>query len=247
MWIYGFVLIILTALWLYDWSGSISKTLSWNEFQTVAVSGAFEEITVNRDDKSLVAVVKPAMVDSVFADQKNLVKKMRPGDRFLVATEIPSVDKFSDFYDEHQLTAKVNYERQRFNIWSLILGFGPFLLLIFFFIWMNRRMSSGGGGGAGGGGIFNVGKSKAQLFDKKSIQVTFKDVAGLHEAKEEVEEIVHFLKNPEKYTKLGGKIPKGALLVGPPERVKPSWPRRWLARRMCLSSRCRVRTSWRCS
>ena len=92
----------------------------------------------------------------------------------------------------------------------------PFAFLIGFWICMSRRMSGGGGMG-GGGGIFSVGKSKAQLFEKGSpIKITFKDVAGLAEAKQEVEEIVEFLKEPQKYTDLGGKIPKGALLVGPP-------------------------------
>ena len=92
---------------------------------------------------------------------------------------------------------------------------------------MSRRMSGGGGMG-GGGGIFSVGKSKAQLFEKGSpIKITFKDVAGLAEAKQEVEEIVEFLKEPQKYTDLGGKIPKGALLVGPPEPERPCLQRLW--------------------
>ena len=100
------------------------------------------------------------------------------------------------------------------EIWGILLTFAPFLLLIVVWVWMLRRMQ---GGGAGSGGVFSVGKSKAQLFDKDSSQkVTFQDVAGLSEAKEEVQEIVEFLKNPGTYTKLGGKIPKGALLVGPP-------------------------------
>ena len=105
-----------------------------------------------------------------------------------------------------------------------------------------RRMSGGGGGGAGG--VFNVGKSKAQLFEKGgSIKITFKDVAGLAEAKQEVEEIVEFLKEPQKYTDLGGKIPKGALLVGPPAPVRPCLPRLLPAKQTFRSSHWQVPTS----
>ena len=105
-----------------------------------------------------------------------------------------------------------------------------------------RRMSGGASGGPGG--VFSVGKAKAQLFDKDNDRkVTFKDVAGLAEAKQEVEEIVSFLKNPEKYTELGGKIPKGALLVGPPGPVKHYWLRLWQEKQMFRSSPCQARTS----
>jgi len=110
---------------------------------------------------------------------------------------------------------------------------------------MSRRLS--GGGGAGGGGIFNVGKSRAQLFEKGTpVKVTFKDVAGLAEAKQEVEEIVEFLKEPQKYTDLGGKIPKGALLVGPREPVRPCLPKLWQARPTYRSSHWLVPTLWKC-
>lgn len=116
---------------------------------------------------------------------------------------------------------KKNYEIEvRYDTTSefwggILITFAPFILLIVFWVWMMRRMQGGGAGG--GSGVFSVGKSKAQLFDKDSSQkVTFKDVAGLSEAKEEIQEIVEFLKNPNNYTNLGGKIPKGALLVGPP-------------------------------
>ena len=116
---------------------------------------------------------------------------------------------------DNKITTTVRFEEGDDTIWSFIVSFGPMLLLVGVWIFLMRRMS--GGSGAGPGGVFSVGRSKAQLFDKETgPKVTFKDVAGLAGAKEEVEEIVSFLKNPDKYTELGGKIPKGALLVGPP-------------------------------
>ena len=134
-----------------------------------------------------------------------------------VSVNIPSTQGASEFLDtvkkEKGYDIKVRFDTSS-EIWGMLLTFAPFLLIIVFWIWMMRRMQGGPGGG---GGIFSVGKSKAQLFDKDAgPKVTFKDVAGLSEAKEEVQEIVEFLKHPSNYTNLGGKIPKGALLVGPP-------------------------------
>jgi len=123
-------------------------------------------------------------------------------------------EKLDKAYQEGKLS---EYASEPDSIWGdLLIGILPILILVALWIFMMRRMSGGGAGG-GGGQIFNIGKSKAKLFDEKNdIKVTFKDVAGLEGAKEEIQEIVEFLKNPEKYTSIGGKIPKGALLVGPP-------------------------------
>ena len=217
MWFYGLILIVLAVLFLYDGNVSVNKDLSWNDFKRAATKQAFSEMTVDRGNNEVSAVIKRHMIDSVFssADLKGV-----NGDKSKLVTvksNIPSVDKFSDFYDQSGITAKLTYTQSQTGFWGYLLSFGPTLLLVGFWFWMMRRsMGGSGSGGLGGGGIFSVGQSKAKLHDKNSMSITFADVAGLHEAKEEVEEIVHFLKNPNKYTQLGAKIPKGALLVGPP-------------------------------
>ena len=217
MWFYGLILVALAVLFLYDGNVSVNKDLSWNDFKRAATKQAFSEMTVDRGNNEVSAVIKRHMIDSVFssADLKGV-----NGDKSKLVTvksNIPSVDKFSDFYDQSGITAKLTYTQSQTGFWGYLLSFGPTLLLVGFWFWMMRRsMGGSGSGGLGGGGIFSVGQSKAKLHDKNSMSITFADVAGLHEAKEEVEEIVHFLKNPSKYTQLGAKIPKGALLVGPP-------------------------------
>ena len=217
MWFYGLILIALAVLFLYDGNVSVNKDLSWNDFKRAATKQAFSEMTVDRGNNEVSAVIKRHMIDSVFSSADLKGVNGNKSKLVTVKSNIPSVDKFSDFYDQSGITAKLTYTQSQTGFWGYLLSFGPTLLLVGFWFWMMRRsMGGSGSGGLGGGGIFSVGQSKAKLHDKNSMSITFADVAGLHEAKEEVEEIVHFLKNPNKYTQLGAKIPKGALLVGPP-------------------------------
>lgn len=217
LWIYAIIIGLLGGLFLWDGGFGETKSLSWDEFQRIARNNAFTQITVDRGEKTAVGLLTSQAADSIFSKNSPLLGRNQQHTERTLTTEIPTVDRFSQFYEESGITAHVHYKESRSSLLSMLLSFAPFILVIVFWSYMMRRAGgAGGGGGMSGGGIFSIGKSKAQLYEKESTSVTFKDVAGLHEAKVEIEEIVHFLKNPAKYTQLGGKIPKGALLVGPP-------------------------------
>lgn len=215
-WIYAAIFASIMFMWYYsdkDGMGSRTKDVSWTEFQQFISGNLLKEIVVDSKTNQAKGIVKKDSLSLVFKDDVS-----RAGDNSAVYAKIPSVDAFSTFYDgakkEHTIDTIVEYTESS-NPFEYIGVFLPIILIVGIWIFMMRRMSGGGSGGSGG--VFSVGKSKAQLYDKGLLtHVTFKDVAGLAEAKEEIQEIVEFLKNPSKYTTIGGKIPKGALLVGPP-------------------------------
>ena len=215
-WIYGIIILVLIGSYFFNNAAPV-KEVPYSTFEEYVKQGLVEKIDVYSTKNTLSAKINQKAVKKVFGDKSELYGKER-----MISVRIPSVEEFSKFINKAKedkvYQGIVDYKVSRDYIDIFLYSILPFLLLILFFVFMNRRMAGQMGGGGGGGGIFNVGKSKAQLFDKGSVEnkITFKDVAGLAEAKQEIEEIVAFLKNPSKYTELGGKIPKGALLVGPP-------------------------------
>ena len=192
-----------------DATGGINKEISYSEFKTYVQKGYTNDIVVNKTDGQVSLVVLGKHIQEVFKQNVD-----QTGKHPTLSARYPSPDKVDAFLESIDYKGKVTFKEESGWLMSILGTILPIFLFIGLWYFIMRRMS----GGAGGGGIFNVGKSRARLFDKGSAEkhVTFADVAGQEGPKQEVKEIVDFLKNPQKYTELGGKIPKGALLVGPP-------------------------------
>ncbi|GGH46743.1 peptidase M41 [Mangrovimonas yunxiaonensis] len=222
-WIYGAIIAIFLGMQLFSGSSfQEAKSTTPSQFMEFLKNGDVSKVEiVNRREAKVYLTPQ--------AQEKEVHKASKPTSLIASSNNLPNYkfefgdlqnfeDGIAEIVANYQLDPqpKVEYKTEQNLLGDFLIGLLPFIILIAVWIFIMRRMSSGGAGGAGGQ-IFNIGKSKAKLFDQNTdVKVSFKDVAGLEGAKEEVQEIVDFLKNPEKYTALGGKIPKGALLVGPP-------------------------------
>ena len=217
-WIYGIVILSLIVLYFTQGQtkSSINTQVSYSDFKVMVDKGYAKEIVVNKYQNTLEMYVKPEHIRDVFHQGVQ-----QTGTNPSVTVAIGSVDQVEQFVnnarENKKFNGKFSYDNSKENdffssLFMNILFFGGIIL-----VWMFIMRRMGGGSTMGGAGIFNVGKSKAQMYEKGGeLGITFKDVAGQAGAKQEMQEIVDFLKNPQKYTDLGGKIPKGALLVGPP-------------------------------
>lgn len=213
-WVYAIIVAVLIGLWFNSekqGGGGAQKNADYSDFKTYVSKGYASKVVINTDEKKLKMFVKSENVRDIF---KKSAQQTGP-DPF-VSVEFGSTDKVETFLtnaaQKGVFSGKISYESKKSNLfWDILISVGPIVLFFAIWILLMRKFSGGSGG------IFSVGKSKAKMYDKSNNnKVTFKDVAGQAEAKQEVQEIVDFLKNPKKYTDLGGKIPKGALLVGPP-------------------------------
>ena len=214
-WVYGIIAVALVFLYIQgsEAKEGITRNISYSEFKDYVSKGYAEKVVAYDDNKVELTIITDSAI-RIFGQSA-----VQVGQPVILNLEVGSIEALDRFLDEQEkegsFNGKLDYKKKDNTLSNLFWNIFPFIALIAIWMFIMRRM---GGGGAGGpGGVFNVGKSKAQLFEKgDNNRVTFKDVAGQAEAKQEVQEIVEFLKKPEKYTELGGKIPKGALLVGPP-------------------------------
>ena len=217
-WLYGAIFVAFIGISFLNDSALSTKNISKNEFEKILASNDINRILVINKSIAQVFIKSEALSKEPYkkAASSPFHRKGSPLYEYKFG-DLQNFQKYLvDSKEKNELDFDEKYEDQT-SFFDSIISFLPFILLIAIWIFFMRRMSGGGSSGGGGGQIFNIGKSKAKLFDNDTkVKTSFKDVAGLEGAKEEVQEIVDFLKSPEKYTSLGGKIPKGALLVGPP-------------------------------
>ncbi len=217
-WIYILVLLTIIGVFMFGGGdalgGSSDQEATYTKFKEYIQKGYAKSVVINKNDNTLKMFVNPKDIRNVFQMSAKQV-----GPNPYVSVQFGSVDELEKYLTAEQKTGKLpdfSYNNKKGNnLMNIFINLLPILFFIWFIWWMGRRMSGGNSGGMGG--VFNVGKSKAKMYEKgNSIGITFKDVAGQEGAKQEIEEIVEFLKSPKKYINLGGKIPKGALLIGPP-------------------------------
>ena len=216
-WIYGIIALFLIALQLFNVSNTSNPQISWDRFQDMAKDGAVEKVEVINLKYAYVHLKSDRLASGKYDDASQSKIGVRP--HYIFNIGIP--EAFKSDLDELRKSLpaderfQIYYEEQKDWLTPLLGWIFPILIIVALWIFIMRRV--GGGAGGPGSQIFNIGKSKATLFDQNAkVNVTFQDVAGLDEAKVEVMEVVDFLQNPKKYTALGGKIPKGVLLIGPP-------------------------------